>query len=206
MEIESNETNPVRRKRSKKNQKTYNIKWVVFITIWTFFLAIGISFISETVLRKVHILIAFFILITIIFTGILSDLVGIAVASANEKPFHSMASNKLKGAKFALKLLRNAGPVSNFCNDVIGDICGIISGAAAAIIIVQFSKINNVNTPFLSIVLSGLVASLTVGGKAFGKEIALKRSKDIVFYVGKILYYINEKFGIDFFSNKKKRV
>ncbi|MCT4621567.1 MAG: hypothetical protein N4A62_19540 [Marinisporobacter sp.] len=206
METESNETNPVRRKKNKKNQKAYNIKWVVFITIWTFFLAIGISFISETVLRKVHILIAFSILITIIFIGILSDLVGIAVASANEKPFHSMASNKLKGAKFALKLLRNAGPVSNFCNDVIGDICGIVSGAAAAIIILQFTKIKNVNTPFLSIILSGLVASLTVGGKALGKEIALKKSKEIVFYVGKILYYINQKFGIDFFSNKKKRV
>ncbi|QZY57477.1 hypothetical protein K7H06_08545 [Crassaminicella profunda] len=176
----------------------------MWITIWTFFLAIGISFISETVLRKVHILIAFFILITIIFIGILFDLIGIAVAAANEKPFHSMSSNKIKGAKFALKLVRNAGPVSNFCNDVIGDICGIVSGAAAAILILQFTKIKNINTPFLSIGLSGFVASITVGGKALGKEVALKKSKEIVFHVGKILYYVHHKVGIDFFSDKKK--
>ncbi|QXM07478.1 hypothetical protein KVH43_11835 [Crassaminicella indica] len=175
------------------------------MTIWTFFLATGISFVSESVLRKVHFLIAFFILVTIIFIGILFDLVGIAVASARETPFHSMAANRIKGAKFAVKLVRNAGPVANFCNDVIGDICGIVSGAAAAMIILQFSKANNIHTPFLSIALSGFVASITVGGKALGKEIALKKSKEIVFYVGKILYYIHNKIGIDFFSDKKKK-
>ena len=30
--------------------------------------------------------------------------------------------------------IRNAGRVSSFCNDVIGDICGVISGSAAAVI------------------------------------------------------------------------
>ncbi|TCO79200.1 hypothetical protein [Marinisporobacter balticus] len=204
METKANEISFAKKKKVKKTSKNYNVKWVVLITIWTFFLAIGMSFISETVLRNVHILIAFFILILIIFVGILSDLIGIAVASAREKPFHAMAANKIKGARFAVKLVRNASPVSNFCNDVIGDICGIVSGAAAAIIILQLSKLSNIHHPFLSISLSGFVASITVGGKAFGKEIALTKSKEIVFFVGRMLYYIHEKTGIDFLPFKKK--
>lgn len=204
METKSNRTSVSKRKKEKKTSKLYNIKWVILITIWTFFLAIGMSFISETVLRNVNIFIAFFILILIIFVGILSDLIGIAVASAIETPFHAMAARKIKGARFAVRLVRNAGPVSNFCNDVIGDICGIISGAAATIIILQLKKFSNINIPFLSVYLSGFVASITVGGKAIGKEIALKKSKEIVFFVGKILYYIHKKVGIEFLPSKKK--
>ncbi|QEK12157.1 hypothetical protein FQB35_07085 [Crassaminicella thermophila] len=181
----------------------YNIKWVIIITIWTFFLAVGMSFSSEIVLKNVNIVTAFIILIMIIFIGIIFDLIGIAVASAREKPFHSMAANKIIGAKYAVKLVRNAGPVSNFCNDVIGDICGIVSGAAAAIIILQIRKLSNLNIPYLSVILSGLVAAITVGGKAIGKEIALKKSKEIVFRVGKILYYVYNKFGIDFLPKKR---
>lgn len=192
-------------KKIKINIEGYNVKWVIVITIWTFFLAVGMSFASETVLENVNIVTAFIILIFIIFIGIIFDLIGIAVASAIEKPFHSMAANKIIGARYAVKLLRNAGPVSNFCNDVIGDICGIVSGAASAIIILQIHKSNSTNIPYLSVILSGLVAAITVGGKAIGKEIALKKSKEIVFHVGRILYYVYNKLGIDFLPDKKKK-
>ncbi|WDC83794.1 hypothetical protein PL321_14940 [Caloramator sp. mosi_1] len=77
----------------------------------------------------------FFVLISIIFVGIIFDIIGVAVTAAEEAPFHSLASRKVKGAKTAVKLIRNADKVSNFCNDVIGDICGVVSGAAGAIII-----------------------------------------------------------------------
>jgi len=190
-----------------KGIRLYNSKWVILITIWTFFLASGLSFISEVILRKVTVTIAFIILILIVFIGIFFDLIGIAVASAREKPFHSMAANKIKGSKYAIRLVKNAGPVSNFCNDVIGDICGIISGAAGAIIILQIIRMRGTNTPLYGIVVSGIIASITVGGKAIAKEIALRRSKDIVFTVGRIMYFINERFGIDILpeSSKKKR-
>ena len=81
-------------------------------------------------LRNVQVLVAFIILVVIILTGILFDIIGVAVTAADEKPFHSMSSRKLLGAKTSVALIRNASKLSNFCNDVIGDICGIISGAA----------------------------------------------------------------------------
>ncbi len=163
------------------------------------------SFISESILREVHIFVAFMILSLIIFIGILFDLIGIAVASAREKPFHAMAAKKVKGAKIAIRLIKNAGPVANFCNDVIGDICGIVSGAAGAIIIIQLSKTQNINVPLFSILLSAFVASITVGGKAIAKEIALAKSKEIVYQVAKILYSINEKIEIGFLFRSRKK-
>ena len=184
--------------------RLYNSKWVILITVWTFFLAMGMSFISDTILRSVNLLIALIILVVIIFIGIFFDLIGIAVASAREMPFHSMAASKIHGAKYAVRLVRNAGSVANFCNDVIGDICGIVSGAAGAILIVKISAVSQINISIISILLSGAVAALTVGGKAIAKEIALKKSKEIVFTTGKVLYFIDFKFNIKILSDKKK--
>lgn len=190
----------------KLKMNNYNIKWVVNITIVTFILAVLMSLSSEALLRNVSIAIAFFILIVIVFLGIVSDLIGIAVATADDKPFHAMASKKVVAAEYAIRLIKNAGPVSNFCNDVIGDIAGIISGAAGAIILVQMSKIySGVDKAIYSIILSGIVAAITVGGKAIGKEIALKKSKEIVFYVSKILHWINVKLKIDLVPKNNKR-
>ncbi|KXG76809.1 hypothetical protein [Thermotalea metallivorans] len=204
MKIQTKKISHRKNRNFRTGFRLYNIRWVILISVWTFFLAVGMSFVSETILRNVNIFIAFAILIIIVFTGIIFDLIGIAVASARETPFHSMAANKMTGAKFAVKLVRNAGPVANFCNDVIGDICGIISGAASAIIIIKLSTTSTINMSLLSVFLSGIVAAFTVGGKAIAKEIALRKSKEIVFYVGKLLYYIHFRFGVDFLPDRKR--
>src|SRR5690554_1632429 len=69
-------------------------------------------------------------LIVIIIIGVVFDIIGIAVTAASEVPFLSMASKKKRGAINAVRLIRKADQVSSFCNDVVGDICSIISGSA----------------------------------------------------------------------------
>jgi CBS domain containing-hemolysin-like protein len=104
------------------------------------------------------------------------------VTAAEEAPFHSLASRKVTGAKTAVKLIRNADKVSNFCNDVIGDICGVVSGAAGAIIISKLiSKGISNNQTILALIVSATIASLTVGGKAIGKNFAMTQSNNIVY-------------------------
>ena len=121
--------------KKKGNFKRYNFRWVFLITLWTFFLAAIFSIITESLVSNLDILMAFVVLIFVITVGIIFDTIGIAVAVAQEGPFHAMAANRIKEAKYAIRLVRNAGQVSNFCNDVIGDISGIISGAAGATIV-----------------------------------------------------------------------
>lgn len=189
----------------------YNLRWVIIIFIWTFFLTMGISILAEVLLSNTEIVYALLILLVIILIGVVSDMIGIAVTAASEKPFHAMAADRVPGAKAAIKLLKNAGPVSNFCNDVIGDICGIVSGVAGASIILQLqSLLSPFMRAFLTIVMSGFIASLTVGGKAIGKSISINQSQQIVFSTAKFVYFVQEKLGIDLIpdyngKNKKER-
>ena len=164
-------------------------RWIIFITIFAFLLSIFMSTFSDLLLRKSTTVVAFIVLIAIVFIGILFDIVGVAVTVTDEKPFHSMAASKVKGAKSSLMLIRNASRVSNVCNDVIGDTCGIISGSSAAFIVTQvdFPPGSLIDATIFSVILSGIVASLTIGGKAFGKELAINNSKEIIALIGRIL-------------------
>ena len=177
--------------RGKKDSDPDKIRrrWVIFITIFAFLLSVFMSTFSDILVRKSNTAVAFIVLIAIIFIGILFDIIGVAVTVTDEKPFHSMAASKVKGAKSSLMLIRNASRVSNVCNDVIGDICGIISGSSAAFIVTQvdFSDVGFMSAAVFSVILSGIVASLTIGGKAFGKEIAINNSKEIISMIGRIL-------------------
>ena len=178
---------------SSKRQQRAAARWALTIFLVTIVVSATISFASGEVMARSSMAVAFLILLIIVAVGILFDIVGVAVTSADEKPFHSMAAKKVPGAAEALKLLRNAEKVSNFCNDVIGDICGVVSGSASAVIAVK--ALTAVNSDTLSqLIMSALVAGVTISGKAFGKNIATGRATSIVHIVAKIIYYIKSPF------------
>lgn len=182
-----------------------NKRWIVVTIFWTFLMAVFFSLITENLMANLDILAAFLILIVIIFIGIIFDIIGIAVTASDEKPFHAMAANKVEEAKYAVKLIRNAGQVSNFCNDVIGDICGIISGAAGTTIIYKLiERYDFKSGTMLSIIVTALIASFTVGGKAIGKGIAMDNSEKIIFQISKMLKFIENTFKINILHEEKK--
>ena len=195
---------------SKKEEDSFsekhNMRWVIMITIWTFIMAIIVSIVTESLVKNLNILLAFIILIIIILVGIFFDIIGIAVTTAEEKPFHAMASNRIEEAKYAIKLVRNAGQVSNFCNDVIGDISGIVSGAVGTTIIYKLISIYDIkNGTILSIIVTSLIASLTVGGKAFGKSVAILYSEKIIFQTARVFNFLEKNLGLDILPNNKKK-
>ena len=177
-----------------KRERNKTIRWVVTIFIVTIFISGTISLLSDLIMENSSMAVAFLILLAIILIGIIFDIIGMAVASADEKPFHSMAARKVPGAQEAIKLLRNAERVSSICNDVVGDICGVVSGSASATIAVQILKEFDFSWPqIVSLAMSALAAGLTVGGKALGKSFALNSSTAIVHAVGKIVGLLNNK-------------
>ena len=172
-----------------KREKRKNIQWVATIFVTTILISGTISLISDEVMAGSSVAVAFCILLAIIFLGILFDIIGMAVATADEKPFHSMAARKVPGAHEAIRLLRNAERVSSICNDVVGDICGVVSGSASATIASLILASVEVGWPKgISLVMSALVAGLTVGGKAIGKTIAVKSCTNIVHLVGRVIH------------------
>lgn len=184
---------PDARSKNRKNKKHSNVRWIVTIFFVTLLLSSTISFASTTILEGASLVGAFFVLLFIILLGIIFDIIGVAVMSADEKPFHSMAAKKVPGAVEALKLLRNAEKVSSFCNDVIGDICGVVSGSASAVIAVKaLTQVGPDNVAQL--IMSALVAGVTIAGKACGKDIAMKRCTQIVFMVSKPIFFVKSLF------------
>lgn len=166
-------------------------RWVVTIIIWTFFISCMMQTLQAGLMSKVNLVWAFVILIGFVSVGIVFDIIGVSVTAASEVPFHSLCSRKVRGAKEAVRLIRNADKVGNFCNDVIGDIAGIISGSAAGAIVAMLHVMAPASDEFfLSVILAGLVAALTVGGKAFGKGIAILNCNSIIFTVGKLVSFV----------------
>ena len=125
-------------KRKKKNRRRLLIKpdwkWITMIFGTTVGISATMSLVSGELLSKGGMAVSFIVLLAIVMIGIVFDILGVAVTAAGEKSFHSMAAKKVPEAIVAIKLLRRAERVSSFCNDVVGDICGVISGSASAVI------------------------------------------------------------------------
>ena len=188
-----------------KKERNKTIRWVVTIFFVTILVSGVISLLSDYIMSVSGIVVAFLILMAIILIGIIFDIIGVAVASADEKPFHSMAARKVPGAQDAIKLLRNAERVSSICNDVVGDICGVVSGSASATIAAQVLSYFEFGWPqLISLVMSALVAGLTVGGKAIGKTFAMNSCTKIIGFVGRLLYFLHHPAQL-FVKKKKKK-
>lgn len=187
-------------KRQSDAQK-HQIRWILTIFLLTVVISALFSFLSSTIMDGASIAVAFVVLFVIVAIGIVFDMIGVAVTAADEKPFHSMAAKKTRGAREALRLLRSADRVSSICNDVVGDICGVISGSASAAIAVKALS-GGTSATLITLLMSALVAGLTVGGKACGKSFAMTQATNIVHMAATIIYYIKVPFCLE---RKKKK-
>ncbi|UJL44804.1 hypothetical protein KFZ58_10150 [Virgibacillus sp. NKC19-16] len=187
-----------------------SLRFSLTIAVITFVLAAIFSMISSAILNGVVWIVGLIIVLIIVFIGVIFDMLGIASTAADEKPFHAMAAEKVNGAKEAVVIVRNADKFASFCNDVIGDISGIVSGTATAVVVLQISNLfgggeGSTSQIVLSVVLTSLVAALTVGGKAVGKTFAINSSTRIIFFAGKVVAILENKFKIRIFSDENKK-
>jgi len=184
---------------SKKSKKpnTSNLKWVIQVILFTFVLSTVFYAGSSVLLAELNLIVAVVILIVIILIGLAFDMIGLAAAAAKEEPFHSMAARKRKGAAEALNIIKNRDKFSNFCSDVIGDICGIVSGSSAAFIAARvIIAAPSFNAVVVTLAVTSAVAAATIGSKAVGKAYAIRRANDITYLAAR---------AIMVFKRKKKR-
>ena len=166
--------------------------WVLFIWIGTFFTSAILTLLMSNLMDSASLVVAVILLLVIILLNILFDIIGTAITAADVVPFSSMAARKVYGAKTAISLIKSADKVSNFCNDVIGDICGIISGAASTYILIKINIVNFDNA-YTNALLGGFIAALTVGGKLFGKQFAINNCNDVIYKVAVVIRFFKRK-------------
>ncbi|MBE6687891.1 MAG: hypothetical protein E7588_01285 [Ruminococcaceae bacterium] len=174
-------------KNDKKKKSVVDKVWVFKVSVISFFISLVMGVVSSDI-DQLNIYLAFAVLIIFISIGVVFDFVGLSVATADEKTFHSMAARRIPAGKKAVSLIKNAEKVSSFCNDVIGDICGVISGATGAVIAVRLFTSPGSTANFVgNLILTALISTLTIGSKAALKGIGLRYSNDVVRIVAKFL-------------------
>lgn len=164
--------------------------WNLIVFILSFSLALLFSFLTNKLSYNASNLIMILLILLVIAIGIIFDMIGVAVLTAKESTFHAMSSKKIKGAKIATKLIRNNVRVASFCNDIIGDICGIVSGGLGAVLSISMS--NYIDITIATIITSAIISALTVTGKAIFKTVAVKKADNILFMSSKLLSIFNK--------------
>jgi len=177
----------------KKGQKR-NL-WPLKVTIITLVLSAFFSFSTEIVSSKSNLVVALLICILLVLISIIFDGIGVAATNCDIKPLTAMASKRIPGSRIAIRLVQNSEKVSSICCDVIGDICGVVSGACSAAIVLRIVAYSGAGSQqlLISIIASALIAAITVGGKAVEKTIAIRNSKEMVMLTARFLaFFIKE--------------
>ena len=175
----------------KDKRKKKRSAWPLKVFLLAVSLSAVLSFFSSTALEGSGCVIAVVVLAIFIGLGIVFDMVGVAVTAADPRPFHSMAAHKEKGGREAVRLLSRANEVSSFCNDVVGDICGIVSGSTAAVIVVELQRSFHTSTVLVSIGVTALISGITIGGKALGKTMAINDCTNVVYRVARVMHALH---------------
>ena len=96
--------------------------------------------------------------------------------------------------KLAVNFKKNASKVSTFCNDVIGDVSGIVSGSVGVIISSSIANKFNFSLIVTTLVVTGIISAITIGGKAIFKSYAINKSDLILYEFSKFVsnfYHLN---------------
>lgn len=163
-----------------------SVKWTSIIAVITFVLAALFSVVSTLLLNGLSLAIGMLVVLAIVFIGIIFDIMGVAATAVKIKPLHAMAAKKVHGSRQAIVIGKNADRFANFCNDVVGDISGIVSGTATTIVVIELTlqlgyMQDSTFQYVISVVFTSVVAALTVGGKALGKSFAIEYATNIIF-------------------------
>ena len=82
--------------------------WILKAFLYTFFIALFFNAFSNTITNKFDNLIILTLLtILFIFIGIIFDIIGTAVLTADESTFHAKSTKRIKGAKEGVYLIKN---------------------------------------------------------------------------------------------------
>lgn len=185
--------------KKAKEKHTSFIKWPLAVLAMSFAISMCFGVLSEISLSNASIIIAIVVILLFVFIAIVADMLSVAITACDMKPFRAMASKKVRGAKEAIKLKQNDDRMASIFGDIVGDVCGILSGAAGAT--VASAIITDKIVGFWGIVIASLVsaiiAGITISGKALMKRYSIDHAESIVMKFAKFLSF--------FHSNKDKK-
>ena len=186
----ADESNSCNNKKTKDKRKKKRNLWPIKALLISFVLSAVVNLGNELLLTDTELWISIVVTVIIVLVGVFFDIIGTATTSCDVQPFLAMASRKIRGAKTAVRLAKKADAVSSVCNDIVGDICGIVSGGCASTIVLSILPTKEL---WLSVLVYTAISTLTISLKAVGKGYAVKKANNIVFATAKALCLFNKK-------------
>ena len=172
-------------KGKKKKKVPVWLSWGLTILILSFILSVLFSLLTEISVNGSPVYVCIIVLVVLLVLNVGCDIIANAVVSCDVDGFN---------ARRAVSFCKNAEKIGSIFSDVIGDICGIVSGSAGAVLAGFFIVNDSVEGMVISIMISAVISALTVGGKAFAKPIALKYNSKIAFGFAKFTtFFVREK-------------
>ncbi len=164
--------------------KKNNLSWSIRIFVLSIALSVVFSVLSQSLFPNLPVFLSIFIIVLFIVVSVVFDMLGIAVTSLDAgrlQPFENQ-----RGHKTAVYLCQNTNKVSSFCGDVVGDICGILSGAGGVSLVVNMHLYNSNLYFIVTCLVSSLIAGLTIFGKAIMKGYAVENCVQIVMWTSRL--------------------
>jgi len=179
---------PKKKEKRRKKKKHKRNLWPIVVFVAAFVLMVAFSLGAELALSRPNLAIALVLIFVFLLISIVFDIIGVAVTKCDDAAFFAMASRRVRGAKKCLFLLRNADRVNSVCCDIIGEVLSILSGALSVVIVYfMLRSADGFWEIMIPVLIAATIASLTAGGKAFTKTIAIRNAQKIVFAVGRIM-------------------
>ena len=184
--------NPKKKKNNDKTKSHSVVKWPLTVLAISFAICLGFGVLSEISLSKAGIIVAIIVIFVFVFIAIVADMLSVAITACDMKPFRAMASKKVRGAKDAISLKKNADKVASIFGDIVGDVCGILSGAAGATVTLALtSNITGFGKIAIASLVSAIIAAITISGKAFMKRYSMDHAEAIVMRFAKFISFFH---------------
>lgn len=160
-------------------------KWAFKVFILSISLSIIFSLVSQSLLPSLSPFFSIFVIVFFVFVSVIFDMVAVAFTSINKEQLDKFKNEN--GYVMAVKLCERADKVASFGGDVVGDICGILSGAGGVSLVVNMN-IQDTNLNLLvTCLVSSLIAGITIFCKAIMKTYALQNCELIAIVTGAYL-------------------
>ena len=157
-------------------------KWAFKVFVLSISLSIIFSLFSQSLLPSLSPFFSIFVIVFFVFVSVIFDMVAVAFTSINKEQLDKYKNEN--GYVMAVKLCERADKVASFGGDVVGDICGILSGAGGVSLVVNMN-IQDANLNLLvTCLVSSLIAGITIFCKAIMKTYALQNCEQIAIVTG----------------------
>lgn len=184
-------------KKEKKQESFFNawLKWPLAVLLISLALSFIFSFSSELLLNDASLIIALIVIVVFVILSIIGDMIGVAVTAAKIHPYTAMASRKVRGAMEAISLVKNADKVASIFADILGDICGILSGACGVCIttVLVLNSNNNMISVLIASLVSSTIAAVIIFGKSITKKYSIIHCQQIILIFGKFLSFFHKQ-------------